>query len=401
MPDDEHAQLTLELGLPPSVAAPTLDWPPPTRTGTPGSPLPAGRLDGFTTSLFVHGYISGVRDLAQLIAHTGVGAVLCVEHIRNRPAFRPATAAADFLRRKTLTTNLLVDRNHYSGAKRKKAREGISRQWIEDQHLRMHLPWAMTDSGFSRDIGDVRWLLAAGAKLDGQIVVALPMRHELLRDRAPDVVDLVNAQPHPVAIMLEHKRDPFDADDVATAMSHLAQHATPGAMLLRSDTSALGAISHGAVVGAVGTRSGLRHIYPIPDKRAPVPEQLAYVVPDLLGYYGHVRVARALLQQPRLATWRCPCWFCSGRDLTWIAGQPEILRFRAGAQHSVAALAELGRRLHDDSVASGGVVAWDRMCAAAQEQHGLVAAPRSAGWKPKPALGQWRKATSTARPVTT
>lgn len=383
----------LELSLPPVEGEPSLAWPPSGMSARPMATLPSGGLTGFTTSLFVQAQVSEVQDVARVMEHTKLGAVLTLEHKGYRSQMLKALGAVDHTRRRTLSRNLLVDRNLYSGPKRKQAKDGLSQQWVDDQHAIMKLDWAMTDSGFSYNLRDVTSVLADSARMSGQVIVALPMSHELLRDQASEISDLVNGQTHPVAIMLEHELDPFDTPGVASALSHVIVQARPGVLLLRSDTSALGAISHGAAVGAIGTHTALRHIFPAQVTTGGGPEQLAFVIPDLLGFYRQRRFEQAYLRDPHLAAWRCSCWFCAGRDLTWIGNTPNKLRLRAGFQHSVAALADLGEQLAAGAMNYSQPEAWASMCDLAQIQHDAVSNPSGSPWEPKAALSHWRRAT--------
>jgi hypothetical protein len=345
--------------------------------------------------LFVQAFDNEPWDVARLIEYAGVGAVFTLRHGRHqRTPFQRALAAVDHARRRCGTDNLLVDRNLYSGNRRKPATAGLSAQWVRDQHQLMGLRWAVTDSGFCRLLSDVRRILRDAEPMGPGVLVALPMRFELLRDDADAVADEVNQQANPVAVMLEHEADPFDERGVVPGLTHLTARRTPGVTLLRSDTSALGALGHGAWAGAVGLHSGLRHIYP--ESTGGAPEQLSFLIPDLLGYFRQKRFEQAYLQDPAMDTWRCACWFCAARDLTWIGNQPERLKFRAGFQHSVTALSHLHTALRLHSGQHGGGQAWTRMCTDALAAHAQVANPSGSAWEPKPALTMWRSTTETS-----
>lgn len=386
----------LDLGLPPPPPPPSLMWPGQSDRKWQGPRLAFDPLPGFSTSLFVHARASEAWDVARLVDHTQVGAVFSVERKRCSHLHQ-ALGAVEHVRRRTLTTNLLVDRNLYSGNKRKSAQDGLSAQWVRDQHTIMQLTWALTDSGFNESVLDVRTTLADAYDMGNGVIVALPMKHQLLRDEARAIVDAINEQPHPVAVMLEHEFDPFDEPGVAGALCYLIVASKPAVLLLRSDTSALGAVSHGARVGAVGTHTGLRHIYPVVEPGGGSREKLAFVIADLLGYYRQRRFEQAYLQAPELPIWRCDCWFCAGRDLTWIGNQPEKLVLRAGFQHSVAAIAELGSRLAAHTADLDSMRAWDLMCESARVQHDQVTNPSGSTWEPKAALFHWQRVARSVR----
>lgn len=392
---DEHRDpeaWALDLGIAPPPPPLDLAWP----QESAGIGLPAGRLEGFATSLFVQARHNEARDTARLIEHTGVGAVFTLDHRREKLSpLQRGLRAVDLTRGRHVGADILIDFGAYAGPKRKVASDGLSRQWVQDQHIHMRLPWALTDSGFCDTVQDVQRTLRDARPFHGCVIVALPMPHALLRDSPRDLLDLINNQAHPVALMLEHESDPFEVAGVVEGLIDVVTRSAPGAMLLRSDTSALGAISHGALAGAVGTHSGLRHIYPRRSGGGRS-EQLAFVVPSLLTYYSQVRFEQAYFRDPALASWICSCWFCTGRDLSWIAGQPEDLLFRSAFQHSVAAVAAIGSRLVGTSTIDIAA-AWGTLCRHAQGQHSLLSNPSGSAWQPKRALEHWGRLVPTSR----
>jgi hypothetical protein len=394
-PEETDVQGEFDLGLP-ALPKPAVDltWPPHDERLHGYSELPHSRLSGFSTGLFVQAYGQQARDAARLAMYSGVGCVFTVDHWRRSvSALHQVIGGIETVRRRTASNNLLVDHNCYSGRNRKLPEHGLSKNWIHQQHSYLQLPWATTDSGYISSPGDVRRVLSDGEQLAGQVVVALPMDFTVLRDEASSVVDMVNAQQHPVAVMLGHEADPFDEPGVAAGLTHLIAQVNVPVLLLRSDTSALGALGHGAAVGAVGTRSGLRHIYPI--KTGGGPEKLSFVIPELMGYYREQRFAQAYLRDPDRSEWRCSCWFCAGRDLVWISNQAEQLADRAAFQHSVTAVAQMGAELAAHVPAIGGPQTWAVMCARAQKAHEEIANPTGSRWEPKAAQGHWIRAVPT------
>lgn len=381
----------LDLGLPEIDAPAELAWP---ATGelAPGlGPLPAASLDGFATSLFVQAYADEMRDAARLVEYTRVGAVYTIRRGRTLSHLHQAIAAVDVTQRRTRSSTILIDRNLYSGRNRKQAVDGLDRQWVDQQFNILRLPWAMTDSGFIATMADLTRVLHDAETMNERVIVALPMAHELIRDNASDVADQVRQQGHPVAVMLGHAADPFDEPAVPTGMVHLIREADRPVLQLRCDTSAVGLISHGAVVGAVGTHSGLRHIYPVTKRkgRGPFGEELAFVIPEFLGYYRQKRFEPAYLRDPGQHVWWCPCFFCASRDLTWIGNQPKELKFRAAFQHSVAALARIGGELELAGARIGRPQAWASMCGTAIRTLSAAENPSGSSWEPKPALRNW------------
>jgi hypothetical protein len=382
-------QESLELGLPPEQSVPTLAWPGPGERLT--RELPLSGLAGFTTGLFVQARASEAADVRRLVQHTGVGAVFTVER-RKGPRLHQALRAVDHMRRLASSDNVLIDQGLYSGRRRKLARDGLTKDCVREQLQVLKLPWALTDSGYIATLDDVDLVLNAAARLNGRVVVALPMDYRVLRDHASEIAARVNGQSHPVAVMLEHANDPVDARGVVEGLTHVIANTVHPVLLLRSDTSVLGALAHGAAVGAVGTHSGLRHIYPAKEGGGR-PEQLAFVIPELLGYFAQPRFARAYLRDPRHTAWECSCWFCTGRQLTWVGNQAESLMFRGAFQHSVAAVGQMGALLQSGVPGLDTAQVWSAMCAGARARHEAIANPSGSTWKPKAALSHWASLT--------
>lgn len=371
-------------GMPATRGVADLAWP---TEPLPGAPLPAARMAGFTTSLFIQASADEAMNIARIVEHTGVGAVVTIERGRVRTPLQQARAAVECIRQRTLSPDILVDHNLYSSKRRKQAADGITRRWIDDQHMILGLTWAVTDSGFCHSLADVQHVLAEAASLDGNIITALPVPFGMVRDEADGLTAAINKQPHPVALILEHELDPFDETGVAAGIHRIITASQPGAGLLRSDTSALGVAANGGIIGAVGARSGQRHVYPSDIGGGPA--HLSFVVPELLGYYTHDRFQRAYFSDPTLPAWRCGCWFCAGRELTWIGAQSADLQHAAAFQHSAAALAGVAQWLASPVIAENARV-WSVLCGRALRNHDQIPNPSGSPWEPKPALSHWR-----------
>ena len=388
-------RLTLPTPLPLALSTPLLSTSPdrssPPAASASALTLPAQLLPGLDTNLMVQAFTHEAPNAAALIRHAGVGAVFTLAHRRMRSQFGQASWAVSTARAANPGADILIDRNRYSGNSRAFAVSPMSPQWIEDQLVRMRLSWAVGDPGFCRDIADIRTVLDDGRRLAPRVVVPLAMPHWLLRDDADAIADLVDDQDKPIAIILEHKSDPFGTAGVARGLVHLLRRATVPVLLLRSDTSALGAISYGAAVGAVGTHSELRHVYPQMDNGGGHPEHLSLVIPDLVTFVLADRFVKAYLANPALPSWRCGCWFCRGRDLVWIPNDPA--RGIAAFQHSVAAIAGLGAQLQHQAAITSPARAWDTMCTAAQAAHDLMSTPNGTAWAPQDFLRYWHELT--------
>jgi hypothetical protein len=361
--------------------------------GEPGPVILAREpLPGFTTGLFVQAWCSEATAVTDLVRSAKVGIVYTLRH-RERHRQFPG-GAVTHTRNHAVTPNLLVDANCYSGKNRRPASHPPDRSWITFQHDTLHLPWAMTDSGYcgAGEYRELKTLFTAAAGMGDRVITALPIARQWLSDDADTVRALINDQPNPVALMVEDDEDPFDASGVVDGLVHLLRADRP-VLLLRCDTAALGALAHGAALGAVGTHSGLRHIYPLRDGGGG-PENLSFVIPALLGYYLTSRFTRAYAADPSLPTWTCACSYCAGhRDLSWIAADtdPTSVAF----QHSVAAIADLGTQLIGLSMSMTPARAWSQMCGLAQAEHDQVSNPSGTPWRPKKALRHWLGVTPT------
>lgn len=396
----------LPLSLPSARPSHSLAWPDlvDESQDAPSLALPDTLLPGYRTNLFVQARLSEAAAVAPLARHARVGAVLTLEHKGyNRPLQKMAEAVTIVRQGGSIDCDILIDRNLYSGSStkdtlfgehRKTAADGLSRQWVDDQLNHLGLPAAVTDSGYCRTVADVKRVLADAAPFPSGTVTLLPIPFQVARDEAATLADAISNHPHHVAIVLEHEADPFDEDGVAAGCVWLIRHCDRPPLFLRTDTSALGLIAHGAAGGAVGTHSEYRHLFPQRDDDGPAPEKLAFVIPELLGFYTQTRFQDAYLRAAHLPTWRCPCWFCDGRDLTWIGSRPKKLRMLAAFQHSVSAVAGLGSQL-EAHLASGQsrARAWDAMCGLAQAAHDDVSNPSGSSWQPKVALKHWRSVT--------
>lgn len=387
-----HQSTVLPLALPHRMAtsAPPV---PPAPAAQPALALPGRMLPGFTSNLLVQANDTESAATASVIAHAGVGVVhtLSHRHRRRSSQFADVLAAVTHTRRVAPTADVLVDRNRYSGGRRADTTSPMSAQWVEDQLIRLKLPWAMGDPGFASSIADVGSVLSDGQTLKGRVIIPLPIPHELLRDDADTILGLVNDQDKPVAIILQHRADPFGTAGVVEGLTHLLHGADVPVLLLRTDTSALGAISHGAAAAAVGAHSGLRHVFPIQDKAGGAGEKLAFVIPELLTYVLANRFAKAYLLDPSLPMWRCACWLCGGRDLNWIkASQHAPI---AAFQHSVTTISQLGAQLQRLS-RTHPIAAWDQMVTAAQAAHGAASNPSGSPWAPQDFLAHWHQGNS-------
>ncbi len=345
-----------------------------------------GRLPGFGPGFMAHGPASRAGLLAPLTRRAGVGAVLT-----SRDAVTARKAIVTVLGENP-AASVLADADQYSGKDRHIGIDGMSTGWI-DMQLRAGCQWALTNSGYiPRGDGDaLRRVLAWPDRAD-HVVVALPLAMSWLTDDRDELCAAINDAGMPVALMLEHEKDPLSSDAAVAGLIDVLACEVPGVLLLRSDISTLGALAHGAAVVSVGTRSRYRHIYPRPEEGDDsqggfTPPTSVFVAP-LLSFKYLTLIADLHTRNPDSPLWRCACAVCGGRSIDWIttAVDPDAAAF----EHSVAALALAASDLVADPTPT---IRWQSMCAEAQLAHDEI--PIAPG-KPRrfpAALRAWVRST--------
>jgi hypothetical protein len=219
----------------------------------------------------------------------------------------------------------------------------FSLDWIAVQR-RLRLP-VLTDSGYvaGDDLLGLTSILDR-ARLLGDVIAVLPLHPSWLsqRGRRQFLLDRVAHAGVPVAVVLEHSKDPLSVQAVVAGLLELLALPVP-VLLLRCDTSALGALCHGAMSAAVGTTSSLRHLYPMPRTPGrPRPTEVAAVVKQCLAYVGVDRIATAVQADPDEPMWTCDCATCKQRALDWLATiEQRPARERAAFSHSIEVLLDL------------------------------------------------------------
>ncbi|MEB3980218.1 hypothetical protein OQ968_02945 [Mycobacterium sp. 663a-19] len=344
-----------------------------------------GRLPGFGPGFMAHGPASKADLLAPLTRRAGVGAVLTSRDgatagkaIRTVLGVNPAAS-------------VLADADRYSGSKRSVGAEGMSVDWISMQ-LRAGCEWALTDSGYI-PAGDRKALQRvlgwpAGSE---RVIVALPLALSWLTKERDELCAAINAAGMPVALMLEDETDPLSSEAAVTGLIEVLACDVP-VLLLRSDTSTLGALAHGAAVVSVGTQSRYRHIYPLPDEDDDTqggftPPTSAFVTP-LLSFKYLDLIADLHTRDPDSYLWRCDCVVCSGRTIEWIT--TAVDRGTAAFEHSVAALALTAAQLLADA---SPPIRWQTMCAEAQVAFDEIPIVPGKPRRFPPALRAWVRST--------
>lgn len=259
-------------------------------------------------------------------------------------------------------TPLLVDAGRYAGTHRRPAGERFDPTWISVQR-EAGLP-VLTDSGHiaAHDHAGLRQILDAAARI-GDAIATLPLDPWWLDGGLGELVERIGAAGVPVAVALEHTKDPLGVRKTLAGLLELLRAGVP-VVLLRSDVSGLGLLCHGAWAAAVGTRTSLRHYHP-PSRPGGGgrPASIATVVPECLAFVAVDRIALAVQADPDDSLWQpCLCSACRGHQLDWIATlDGEAERQRAASTHAFESLFGL----HDHLLRGSGTArkaSWRAHC---------------------------------------
>lgn len=361
-----------------SLVQPRLHLPSP-RALSPGCP-----------AIFIHS--DGVEDRAKTVASLctaeGIGAVHVVGVKDKNKIGRMRRLAALHLESGGRVEHVLFDAARYSGKNRISGHTDLDPAWVQAQ-LAAGVSHAMTDSPFvPEDDLDTVWSILSQTKAMGVPAIAvLPMHLSLLRKHSTRLLELINKAGVPVGIMLEHREDPLG---VKAALQGLVQvlSAEPKVLLLRTDLSAIGAVAWGASVGAIGTSSGRRHIFPPPTAPIRTTRNISLFVPKALSYRKISTLNLAITRAPEHPEWwTCDCSYCHGRQLSWIATAEEAYL------HSVASIADTA----DEVLGQGATLperrqSWIAHCNYSQNVNLEIESVLGGGWPCPDLLGAWREA---------
>lgn len=342
------------------------------------------RLEGFEAQITVHAPASSTGAVAAVCGQEKKLGAVYTTPTTCSPASRFAQATAAVRQHATRTGStdaVLLDAQRYSGKRRTSGLEPQDLQWTAHQH-QLGLPWALTDSGYigERDLPALRNTLGEGSRHDGQTIVALPVHHTWLAQHADQLRHQIEATGLPVALMLEHRDDPFGVGKTLQGFVEVLNARVP-VCLLRCDISAVGALAYGAVVAAVGTKTSLRHIYPLQTKRGGGrPASTAAIVPRGLLYKQLDRIREAVVADGDQTHWTCQCSFCAARTLDWLITSEDAF------QHSLAALTALTEYVLSSPDPRG---TWRERCRDAQFVNIDIETTTGLDWQPPAFLGHW------------
>jgi hypothetical protein len=283
---------------------------------------------------------------------------------------------------------LVLEADAYTGKRRKVASDAFDANWISQQR-RLELPVVLPDGGYVAE-GDESGLysILARVKHDGRSDLAAPLAlHKSWLDAKaglPTLLRHAGDADVPIALTIEHSGDPYATKSLLHGLVEVLQLGVK-VYLLRCDVAAVGALCFGAEAAAVGTRTGLRHLFPQKENGGGgAMPSVAALVRGMLSYISLDKIEPEIQQNPDNDLWKCGCVVCGGQSLSWIKSAPKPED--AAYLHSVEVLYQIRAELFDNFTTSAERRrAWIGLCDSAIFQHEDTAAD----WSPQRVLGNW------------
>lgn len=197
---------------------------------------------------------------------------------------------------------------------------------------------------------------ATTGQAHGYVALALPSTW--FKRHADRLAETVADHGVSVAVVGVDANDPFSTAAAVDGLKHLLGSAAD-VMLLRSDLAALGAVAHGATLGAVGLSSTVRHFAPpmggFGGSRDTRDRSPSLLVPGCAVWARGSQLWRSRGDRGML---ECPCRVCDGATLRRF--RDENLREEAHL-HSVEVWKQMASRLLA-SASRERPLEWSRMC---------------------------------------
>ncbi|MFF1612926.1 hypothetical protein ACFVYA_34595 [Amycolatopsis sp. NPDC058278] len=282
---------------------------------------------------------------------------------------------------------ILVDRSRYTGKNRALASDHFDLGWIQRQR-RLDLPVVIPNAGYvgEHDGAGLDSVLQRSAASGSDVAASLFLHVSWLQpDKLPRLVDAVTDAGTPIAVAFEHANDPLGTKYAIYGLVALLQIPAP-VILLRCDTSSIGALAYGVLAAAVGTRSSLRHFYPISDGAGGGKPKPAAVVERLLSYVHLEKIDLTAQMDPDHPDWHCTCDVCNGQSLQQLGSAPDPSL--AAFLHSIEILYRIRREILRGGDLSTRRKAWTEQCSHAQFKHMEIDTTHFA-WEVPSYLGRW------------
>jgi hypothetical protein len=330
------------------------------RGAAPSAGQPGRRTGALTDALLVQARTEDLKVIATVAGQEGSGLVLT-----GPKALDGVTTA---LRHHHLSRPVLVDRARYAGNDRVRGTEPFNPWWLAEQRKR-HTTAVLTDSGYigEDDLTALTAVLQQTARhIDehgeprGGVWAVLPLHASWLRTGLPLLIAQINTYRVPVALVLEHKKDPLGTAVAVQGLVEVLASPVPVALLC-TDVSALGALAFGAQWTAVGVRSSLRHLYPVSDGFGQGGTVSALLDP-VLTIAAVTKIAQVCADAPDEPMWNCHCATCKGRSPTWMVGVPQKAVVAHAARHTHSVLLERREGLTDLPDGDQRRVSWRAKC---------------------------------------
>jgi hypothetical protein len=282
---------------------------------------------------------------------------------------------------------LLADRQKYKGKRRKRASEPFDPNWISRQR-RLGLPAIIPDAGYvaEADLSGLRAVLQNSETIDGAVAL-LALANWWMYDAGLRLLiqELRNTDV-PVALVLEHRGDPLAVTRILRGVLEILDIGVT-MMMLRCDVSALGLVARGALAAAYGSKSSIRHLYPVSDNGGGggggLPKESAFWPAGTALHYRDL-LFDAVAASPDDPCWECGCSICAGMRLDRL-GMASVEEVR---QHNSASLLDLRDEMAGWSFPDRRRW-WSQRCRDAGVAHAAVASGHVALQCPK-ALELWR-----------
>lgn len=287
----------------------------------------------------------------------GCGVVLTDQNLRK------ARQRLRHLQQRVPSGRILLDTEACAGSTRRWAREPFNSDYIALQR-ELGL-WVLPDAGYvaENDAEGLRSILRRTRALGADAIAPLGLHRSWLNEQLGlnTLVEEVGEADVPVALMLEHTGDPFSAKRTLLGVLRLIRESPQPVMVLRCDLSSIGLLCHGAHAAAVGTTTGLRHVYPITTGGGGWhPPKVAALVRECLSYVSLEKIFAAVQADPENQLWVCGCLSCKGETIDQIHMRSD--RETAAFVHSIDMLRGLRAGLLSDPSPASRAAAWASEC---------------------------------------
>jgi hypothetical protein len=190
--------------------------------------------------------------------------------------------------------------------------------------------------------------------------VVLPLTPRWLSSWSDSLIADVEESGLPLALVLAAAKDPLDRPEAIQTVLELVAVA-PQVMALRCDSSAIGVVACGALAGAIGTSSSVRHLFLPRRGGGPPPDDAGYVFVTQANNW----MKRSTIEKipPDHDATKCPCPISGGRSVHQYFNGSQIDRTRA-ERHDVLAWSMLKNEILGEPGQRQRANAWRERCKA-------------------------------------